>query len=53
MLVLSKAGDLVQGGQLYWAFPFSKGSLPKPIMSAKMLTFHAKTGTLKQNKNIS
>ncbi len=30
MFVISKAADLnnlVQGGQLYWAFRFSKGSL--------------------------
>jgi hypothetical protein len=33
MFALSKAADLiclVQGGQLYWAFPFSKGSLLIP-----------------------
>ncbi len=32
MFALSKAADLnwlVQGGQLYWAFPFSKVSVPK------------------------
>ena len=34
MIAISKAADLIeliQGGQLYWAFPFSKGSLPKPF----------------------
>ncbi len=32
MFALSKAANLIklgQGGQLYWAFPFSKGSLAK------------------------
>jgi len=37
---MSKVADLnqlVQGGQLYWAFPFSKGSLLSVIIKITML----------------
>jgi len=39
MLAISKEADLnrlVQGGQLYWSFPFSKDSLYQPTNLSKL-----------------
>ncbi len=35
ILKAADLNDLVEGGQLYWAFPFTKGSLMKFIHSGQ------------------
>jgi hypothetical protein len=39
--------DLLQGGQLYWAFPFSKGSMikPKAVMPIEVTVYTLKQQT--------
>ena len=36
ILKAADLNDLVQGGQLYWAFPFTKGSMMKFIHSGQI-----------------